>query len=631
MKQKLFVVLAVIALVLSVTTTALAARAPTSSHPTAQLDAPAVTDTTFHINVVFVGYQEADINMANFQAELPATYDPLVVSPYVYYGITLPVNIHGDYDYNYVFAGDSFNDAFFGYLNAAGKPGPLTSFQKLYNEQVHRSLTIDAAQILNIDAPSTENWLMTHGREDLGLDVANYTVFFVNWYGRPDFQFHIYTKTDDPDPDTHFSFGEQDAAKMIAWGGTYGRTWFYDLSAGPEAWTENWNVDVADVDGGGDVDYRMPPVWEYGNLTGYRPFDNLSGDLGKVLRWVAIDSLFTTNPVYDPLASEPFPGYGKRMFINVFEDDPNANGMDWFHKDYIIKTMRHFQPQYHWRVTLKDQLLQNSQLRKPFRIWAGLKTADDCWNQYGNVFAELFCFVDTHRDDFLPPVKPLQNYMGGLFAFNTTDAKLGPANAGLLGYADDDWVSGTPSYVFEFDTKGARDAGFGFSTTSTHEFGHHIGMAHPHDGYDSSSDTGYDPTGDYYFVWSGDESHSVMQYIAVANEFGWFDRDNMNRFLAGRYITRAGEIAAQLNGGETSREARALLNDANTRLADARGAFQAMDYQSAAEQARAGFERVWRAAETSNLHVPMVEPLKGGVRRNLPHPVDTIPHHFLSQ
>ncbi len=62
---------------------------------------------------------------------------------------------------------------------------------------------------------------------------------------------------------------------MIAWGGTAmddpeggpastSRVWFYDLSAGPEFWTDNWNITAANLDGGAP-DYRMPPVWEYGN------------------------------------------------------------------------------------------------------------------------------------------------------------------------------------------------------------------------------------------------------------------------------------------------------------------------------------------------------------------------------
>ena len=43
-----------------------------------------------------------------------------------------------------------------------------------------------------------------------------------------------------PDPDTGYNFGEVRASrKMIAWGGTTSRLWFYDLSAGPEVWTDN--------------------------------------------------------------------------------------------------------------------------------------------------------------------------------------------------------------------------------------------------------------------------------------------------------------------------------------------------------------------------------------------------------
>ena len=64
--------------------------------------------------------------------------------------------------------------------------------------------------------------------------------------------------------------------KMLAWGGTPAddpasglgsthRIWFHDLSAGPESWTANWDITRADVDGDGVLDYRMPPVWEYGN------------------------------------------------------------------------------------------------------------------------------------------------------------------------------------------------------------------------------------------------------------------------------------------------------------------------------------------------------------------------------
>jgi hypothetical protein len=81
--------------------------------------------------------------------------------------------------------------------------------------------------------------------------------------------------------------------------------WFYDLSAGPERRTANWNLSDADLNFNDVLDYRLPPVWEYGNPSGYRPFDDLSGDLGKVTRYVAVNLLFATSPLCDPAISPP--------------------------------------------------------------------------------------------------------------------------------------------------------------------------------------------------------------------------------------------------------------------------------------------------------------------------------------
>ncbi len=589
--------------------------------PISPLPDAAAVQSEFKINVVFVGYEEADIDLPTFESGLPTSYDPIVRYPN-FYGIDLPVNIHATYDYNVVFAPAGFENDFFEYLAIIATNGPLTVYQQEYNNQVHATGLVEAP-VLYIDAPSTELWLMKNARAQLGLDVANYTLFFINWYNRPDFVNHVYTKYDTTDPDTGYNFGiERPTRKMIAWGGSYGRTWFYDLSAGPEAWTDNWNVDDADVDGDDVLDYRMPPVWEYGNLSGYRPFDNLSGDLSKVARYVAINLLFTTSPLYDPLVSEPFPGKGKRLFVNMFEDDPGSQGTDWIKQSYVLQTMRQFQKQYKWKVTLKDQPLVNP-AKRVFRIWAAVKDASGCWNHYNDLFSELFCFFDAQRDNYLPKVKPNKNYVGGVFAYNTTDENLGD-QAGLLGYADDDWVSGTPTYVFEFDTPDTREAGFGFSTTTTHEFGHHLGMSHPHDGYDSDSNTDYEATGEFYYAWSGDESHTIMSYNALANEFGWFDRDNMNRFLVGRYLERTAEIAAQVQAATGNREAGELVARASAEANSAREAYQAMDYERAVLHAKSGFDRVYRAAQIANLNIPIVESLPAGGPRVGPKMVDPI-------
>ncbi|MBF8277492.1 MAG: uncharacterized protein HW390_2565 [Candidatus Brocadiaceae bacterium] len=618
MKRKLFFALDVIAMALLLGSTTLAAPAPKTFPQAVQANAHAAIKTTFNINVVFVGYDTDDVDISRFEAELPTTYNPQVIAP-LYYGIEFPVGIEGDYAFNYTFAPTSFADTLFEHLASIGTKDSLTNFQKDYNNQVNKSLTI-TGKVLYIDAPSTEKWLMTHARRDLGIDVSTYTIFFINWHGRSDFQFHVYTKTDSPDPDTGYNFGiERASRKMIAWGGSHGRTWFYDLSAGPEFWSDNWNVDDADLNSDGITDYRMPPVWEYGNVSGYRPFDDLSGDLGKIARWVAIDLLFTTSPFYDPLASAPHSGRGKRIFINMLEDAAkSSHGSTWIDKAYILKTMQQFQPYYKWSVTLKERRIGKA--KQPFRIWVGLVSMSDCWDVYEDILAELFCFFDNNRDDYLPITQ--KDYIGGVFAFNTTDKNLN--DMGWLWFADDNWLDGTPSYVFTFSTPQFRDLGYGFSTTTTSAFGLHIGGSFSTSGYDSDTKTDFGPDGDLYFVWSGDESHTVMSGIKLSNDFGRFDHDNMERFLAARALSRASEIAAQVRQINNGRETRELLEDADTELNRARESFRAMEYEHAAQQALAGLERVRNAAQLANLNVPIVEPLSRGGPRKGPKYVNPI-------
>jgi hypothetical protein len=59
-------------------------------------------------------------------------------------------------------------------------------------------------------------------------------------------------------------------------------------------------VDATDLDENGFEDYRMPAIWEY-TSGGYRDPAALTSDLGLVTRFVAINLLFTTSPLYDPM------------------------------------------------------------------------------------------------------------------------------------------------------------------------------------------------------------------------------------------------------------------------------------------------------------------------------------------
>jgi hypothetical protein len=553
------------------------------------------------INVVFVGYEpgagDRDIDEAAFLSELPSTYRTINRYPSFYFGNEF-LGVDFNFDFNPVYADQAFEDAFFGYLDSIADPMPLTLYQDLYNSQ--SAATGNVTDNHWIDAPSVEQWLADNTSSMLGVDTSEYTVFFVNWYGRDDFKFHVYTKTDEPDPDTGYNFGElRESRKLIAWGGTtpddeenglgsLHRIWFYDLSAGPEGWTDNWNVDD-------DYGYRMPPIWEYGNLNGYRPFDNLSGDLGKVTRYVAIDLLFTTSPLYKPAISPPELANDIQLDINVFQMDPDYDGTDYFDLALINQELNELQPLNSYSSELNSQDF-DARFEKVYNcFYDGISCFG--YRLFGDAFADLFLYFNDHVIQFL---EGDADYEVPVFAFNATDDLF----TCCLGFADDDWATGTQSFVFAFDSPSVRDvSGYGFTTTTIHEVGHHVGMSHPHDGFDYEADVDFGPSGDFYFAWSGDESNTMMSYIDLNWDFSQFDRDNMNRYLTSIYLNQANTILADIYASPKAGQVGSLLTSADDNAAIALAEYDTMDYANAAMYAKAAYSDVLTAAAQINVKV----------------------------
>jgi len=549
------------------------------------------------VNLVFIGYDDM-IDRTILTDVLPASYDPLVRYPQFYGLPGREMGLLYDFDYKIIDTDSRFDNRFFKFLTEKGVSGDLTDFQAAYNAMENNVLDV-TTPVLYIDAPTVEKYLTEQSRSLLGRSwrdlERSYTIFFVNWYSRPDFQFHVYTKTDEPDPDTGYNFGEIRASrKMIAWGGTHGRTWFYDLSAGPESWAGNYDVDNPDLDGDGEEDYRIPPIWEYVD-GGYREPGRISQDLGFVTRFVAINLLFTSSPLYDPLVTAPAWDGLKVGHIEMFEDDPASSGLDWIDPGFIDGKLRSFQPYYDWDVNLEDNDPIDPGAQRALRIFGGVLEEDDCWNDFGDPFAELFCYFDANLDSYVPEYDP-SDYVAEVFSFNTTGENLGN-QFGLLGFADDNWVDGTQTYVFTFGSEDYRTLGYGFSNTVVHEVGHHIGMSHPHDGYDSLLNIDYGPSGQFYFVWSGDESATVMNYLAITGKFGQFDRDNMYRWETAGYLNLANDLLPQILTHPEVGKVRGQLQKAEINGVLAVASFYSWNYARAASSARLAYEQMAAAAD----------------------------------
>jgi hypothetical protein len=539
------------------------------------------------VDLVFIGYDRSRVDEEAILEILPATYRP-VVQVQLAYGLSgRDVGLTYRFRYRFEHKSRQFEDDFFAFLARSGVEGPLGPGQNLYNGQINNVVEVTGPN-LSIDAASVERYLA--GPE--GETQQRYTIFFINWYGRDGFRFHTYAKRDAPDPDTHYDFGPD--FPLTAWGGSVSRTWFYDLSAGPDDWTDGWHVDDD------QSTYRMPPIWEYVEH-GYRPPAQLSRDLAYVTRFVAIDLLFTTSLFYDPLLTSPDVGGAKVAHIALFEDDPTlrsghqgSRGLDWIDVPFIERELTRFQPYYPWKVGLPDYARTDAGADRALAVFAGIRVEDDCWTAFGNTFAQLFCYFDANLARYIPPYPP-GDHVVEIFAYNTLS--LGGWD-GLLGFADDNWVDGRPTYLFTFDTPRYRAAGYGFTETIIHEIGHHFGLVHPHAGYDSELGLAIDPDQpSFAFTWVGDESHTTMSYMPLVSEYGHFDRDNVYRWEMAGYLNWTNAVLGEIRAHPEIDRVQAAIELADTAGARALAAFARWNVLTAAASARQAYSLVRTAAQ----------------------------------
>jgi hypothetical protein len=463
-----------------------------------------------------------------------------------------------------------------------------------------------------IDAPTVEKRLIDTAPQ--GVDTRKPTIFFINWYGRSDFKFHVYSKTGEPDPDTGHDFGLlSDDRKIVAWGGTspddeetglgrrgVHRVWFYDLSAGPEVWGGNFDITNKDLDGDGVADYRIPVTWEYGH---YRPKSKLPGDLGLVIRYVGLDLLFTSSPLYPPYYTADKLPDRVDLDVNTVEGLPGFDASrEVIKRDLFIQEERELPAGFSLSHDYQD-LPFSGDFRRCFEGEFPLDPEAEpfsCFPQYElPPDANLFLAAAFNQKRFL---EGDGDYEAGLINYSTEDAPT------PLGYADDNWLDGTQSGVFSFVSPGIVEAGYGLTTTMIHEYGHHSSMSHPHDGYDPVSGVDFEPTGDFFFAWLGDESNSMMSYIDVNWDFSQFDRDNSARHHAGGYALVANRVAADILRDRDRRRAEDDLEDADRSLRRAQAALEAHDYHGMLAHAASAYRSVRAGAAKAGVRIRVRQP-----------------------
>ena len=559
------------------------------------------------VNVVFVGYDQDDAPWAAVRSQLASSGSPIVRSRAMY-GITERLGLDYSYDYRPHYTSRAWEDGFFSHLASLAVRKPLTEFQVAYNEQA--SNVLDVTQNSSIDPAKVEKRLIDAA--PAGVDTRVPTIFFINWHGRRDFRFHVYAKTGEPDPDTGYDFGPlSDDRKIVAWGGTtpddeetglggrgVHRVWFYDLSAGPEAWAGNYDVDNPDLDGDDVADYRIPVAWEYGS---YRPRSALPRDLGKVVRYVGLDLLFASSPLYPPyFTADRVPGRVD-LDVNTVEGWSGVNASERYIKRGLFRQELAELPAGYTLASDDQDLPFAGDFRRCYVDWL---TVEPCFRRHADYSPEanLFLAAALNTSRFLDR-EP--DYEAGLINYAVGDPRSTPASSATR--TTTGWT-GRQSGVFSFVGPGIVESGYGLTTTMIHEYGHHSSMSHPHDGYDSEANVDYEPTGDFFFAWLGDESNSIMSYIDVNWDFSQFDRDNSARHHAAGYALIANRIAADILRDRRRDRAARDLEAADRELVAAQSAQRGRDYGGMLAHAAAAYRHVRAGANRADVPVVVRRP-----------------------
>jgi hypothetical protein len=528
------------------------------------------------------------------------------------------------FDYRTVFADASFEDAFFGYL-ASIAIGPIpggTIFQQAYSAQPLAAQRIPASYL--IDATAAEQWLAANAGPMLAVDTTRPTVFFINWFGRPDFRFHTYAFLGQR-PGATFPLGLTHVGQMVAWGasppdvpygglGRQARVWFYDVSAGPDYTTANWLLAPPDFDGDGVTDERIPPIWEYGTTHWYRPFDDLTGDLARLLRFVAVDALFGASPLYDPAISEPLLADRVELDLNLFAGRPDRDPSASLRADALPAIFARLDPTRQVTVDAATRSLsgevaavfdcqQTAYTDQPRSCFGNRAQVEDdpATPVHDGVFYDLDLYFEDHGPQYLDGTR----YEVPVAVFDVPDSRLAPgALAGLASSRFPNLQGWTYAWLADrFRAALVTDTGL-----VTHEVGHHLGLSHVHDTYDPAIDDELTAKGPFWFLATGMETYTVMSYLPNTDEFGQFDRDHLARWQVAARLDNANRILGDIQRSPHAGAVAATVLAADAKAGEALAALDGWDLPRASRAAADAYRLVLDAATTVGV---TVEPFAG--------------------
>ena len=198
---------------------------------------------------------------------------------------------------------------------------------------------------------------------------------------------------------------------------------------------------------------------------------------GLLTRFVGINLLFTTSPLYDPLVTAPGPGGRKIGDITMFEDDPASSGVDWMNPDFAKQGVAAASSRTTSGETgFADVDPIDSGAKNALDTFSGLSMSRRAAGRTFGTPARS-CSATSPRtcDIYVPEYRPNATTWRRCLR-STPRWPTSARSLGLLGFADDNWVDGTQSFVFTFDAAEYRELGLRVHRHDIHE----VGSSHRH-------------------------------------------------------------------------------------------------------------------------------------------------------
>jgi hypothetical protein len=216
--------------------------------------------------------------------------------------------------------------------------------------------------------------------------------------------------------------------------------------------------------------------------------------------------------------------------------------------------------------------------------------------------ADLFLYGADNLGGLLDDEQTTREYEAVLLNWAVEGGLRGLTSPPVLGLADDNYRDGTQSFVFSFVSPDIAQS-YGLTTTEIHEYGHHLNLSHPFDGFDYENETNFGWDGKYYFTGVGNEINSMMSYVDLNWDFSQFDRDNTDRFQAAAYINNANALARKIQNDPDAAQAAGELAAADVAYGEAKAALARHNYAGTFEKAREAYEHALQGAHDAGIPV----------------------------